>query len=123
MKLVAVEPSSSAGFATNVNVLVSRIPAGASFEKWTRAETAQIAALNPTSLTRGTVQLPAGKAYRLAYHARLTIRGSVRELALRQFMVKRGPFLYVVTFTTAAHRASALTPTFERSARTFRLTT
>ena len=108
--------------ATNVNVLVSRIPSGASFEQWTKAETEQISALNPTSLTKATVQLAAGKAYRLAYHARLTIRGSARELALRQYMVKRGPSLYVVTFTTAADRASALTPTFERSARTFDLT-
>jgi hypothetical protein len=121
MKLVAVDPSPSNGFATNVNVLVSRVPSGASFEQWTKAETEQIAALNPRSLTKATVQLPAGKAYRLAYHARLMIRGSSRELALRQYMVKRGPFLYVVTFTTAADRASALTPTFERSARTFDL--
>jgi hypothetical protein len=122
MKFVAVDPGGG-DFATNVNVVVSRIPADASFETWTRAETAQIAPLQPTHLTKRSVRLRAGKAYRLAYRARLTIRGRPRELALHQYMVKRGPLLYVITFTTAAERDPRLTPTFERSARTFRLTT
>ncbi len=121
MKFVAIDPA-GLEFATNVNVLVSRIPADASFERWTSAETAQIEALNPTHLTKGTVQLPAGKGFRLRYHARLTIRGTPRELAIHQYMLKRGPFLYVITFTTAATEESQLAKTFEKSARTFKLT-
>ena len=120
MKLVAFDPSGG-DFATNVNVLVTRIPADAAFATWTRAETAQLAALKPTNLRKGPVQLRPGKGYRLAYRARLTIRGVPRRLALHQYMVKRGPFLYVVTFTTTAERDPRLAPTFERSARTFAL--
>ena len=122
MKFVAIDPSGRQ-FATNVNVLVSRIPADASFDRWTRAETAEIAALKPTHLTRATVQLSAGKGYRLAYHARLRIRGLPRELAIHQYMVKRGSSLYVITFTTVAAEEARLSGTFEASARTFRITT
>jgi hypothetical protein len=121
MKFVAIERA-ALEFATNVNVLVARLPADASFKRWTRAETAQIAALRPTHLTKGTVQLPAGKGYRLRYHARLKIRGTPRELAIHQYMLKHGPFLYVITFTTAAPEESRLSKTFEQSARTFKLT-
>jgi hypothetical protein len=122
MKFVAIDPSGGT-FATNVNVLVSRIPASLSFRRWTAAETAQISALKPTRLSKGEVQLPVGRAYRLSYHARLSIRGTPRELAIHQYMVKRGPFLYVVTFTTDAAKETSLTDTFEESARTFTLTT
>ena len=122
MKFVAVDPAGVA-FATNVNVLVSRIPAKVSFKRWTKAEAAQIAALKPTQLRKGTVQLAAGKAYRLAYHARLRIRGTPRELAIHQYMIKRGPFLYVVTFTADARDEGRFAKTFERSARTFKITT
>jgi hypothetical protein len=122
MKFVAIDPA-ALQFATNVNVLVSRIPADASFERWTSAETSQIAALSPTHLTKGTVQLPAGVGFRLRYHARLTISGAPRDLAIHQYMLKRGPFLYVITFTTAATEEGRLTDTFEKSARTFTITT
>jgi hypothetical protein len=122
MKFVAIDPSGGA-FATNVNVLVSRIPASVSFERWTAAETAQISALEPTELSKGAVQLPVGRAYRLAYHARLSIRGTPRNLSIHQYMVKRGPFLYVITFTTDAAKERGLTSTFDESARTFKLTT
>ncbi len=37
-------------------------------------------------------------------------------------MLKRGPFLYVITFTTAARQENRLSKTFEQSARTFKLT-
>lgn len=121
MKFVAID-SSGGAFATNVNVLVSRIPASVSFERWTAAETAQISALRPTELSKGEVQLPVGRAYRLAYHARLSIQGTPRNLAIHQYMVKRGPFLYVITFTTAAAKERGLTSTFDASARTFKLT-
>jgi len=120
MKFVAIDPSGG-GFATNVNVLVSRIPADVSFARWTAAETAQISALKPTELRKSEAQLPAGRAYRLRYHARLRIRGAPRDLAIHQYMVKRGPFLYVITFTTEAANEGGLTGTFEESARTFRL--
>jgi hypothetical protein len=121
MKFVAVDPRGR-DFATNVNVLVSQIPADASFEQWTSAETAQIAALRPTRLTKETVQLPAGRAYRLAYHARLRITGTLRDLAIHQYMVKRGPSLYVVTFTTEAAAENRFRETFRQAARTFTLT-
>jgi hypothetical protein len=121
MKFVAVDPRGRE-FATNVNILVSRIPPDASFEQWTAAETAQIAALKPTRLTKGTVELAAGRAYRLAYHAQLRIRGTLRNLAIHQYMVKRGPSLYVVTFTTEARAEERFRETFEEAARTFTIT-
>jgi hypothetical protein len=121
MKFVAIDPSGGA-FATNANVLVSRIPAGVSFARWTAAETAQISALKPTQLRKSEVQLPAGRTYRLRYHARLSIRGTPRDLAIHQYMLKHGPFLYVITYTTDAPNEGRLTGTFEQSARTFKLT-
>jgi hypothetical protein len=121
MKLVAVDPSSAA-FATNVNVLLSRVTSHVPFGRWTTAETAQISALKPTQLHRGEVQLPAGQAHRLRYQTRLSIRGSPRNLAIHQYMVKRGPFLYVIAFTTDEAKEGALIDTFEASAGTFKLT-
>jgi hypothetical protein len=121
MKLVAVDPSAT-DFATNVNVLVSRIPPSASFETWTKAEAAQIQALRPTHLSQGPVQLAPGKGYRLAYHAKLTIRGSPRDLAIHQYMIKRGGFLYVITYTTSAVEEARRSSTFDDSAHTFELT-
>jgi hypothetical protein len=122
MKFVAVDPSAT-DFATNVNVLVSRIPGTASFSTWTKAEAAQIEALHPTHLTQGPVQLKPGKGYKLAYHAQLTIRGNPRVLAIHQYMVKRGGFLYVITYTTSAKEEAKRDATFEDSAHTFDLKT
>jgi len=122
MKFVAVDPSAT-DFATNVNVLVSRIPSGASFDTWTKAEAAQIEALRPTHLKQGPVQLTPGKGYKLTYHAKLMIRGQPRELAIHQFMVKRGGFLYVITYTTSAGEEAKRSPTFDDSAHTFQLKT
>jgi hypothetical protein len=121
MKFVAVDPRGRE-FATNVNILVSQIPAAATFEQWTSAETAQIAALKPTRLTKRTVELAAGRAYRLAYYAQLRIRGTLRNLAIQQYMVKRGPSLYVVTFTTEATAEDRFRDTFREAARTFTIT-
>jgi hypothetical protein len=121
MKLIAIDPSGGP-FATNLNVLVSRIPADEPFASWTAAETADISPLRPTELRKGVVQLPAARAYRLRYHARLSIRGTPRNLAIHQYMITRGPFLYVITFTTEATKEDALAGTFESSARTFELT-
>jgi len=121
MKLLAVDPVPRAGFATNVNVLVTTIPASMSFATWTRMETQQLAALKPKRLTRKVEELPAGKAYRVAYHAFVSLRGARRELALRQYMVKRGGSLYVVTYTTNATEEAGRAATFEQSARTLSL--
>ena len=120
MKLVAVDPSAT-GFATNVNVLVSPIPAGTPFSTWTKAEAAQVQALHPTHVSQGPVQLEPGKGYRLAYRAKLMIRGRPRELAIHQYMVKRDGRLYVITYTTSAEDEARWAQTFNRSAHTFEL--
>jgi hypothetical protein len=122
MKFVAVDPSAT-DFATNVNVLVSRIPAAAAFDTWTKAAVAQVQALRPTHVSQGPVRLAPGKAYRLSYRAKLTIRGNPRELAIHQYMVKRGGRLYVITYTTTSAEEAQRTKTFQQSARTFDLTT
>lgn len=122
MKLVAVDPSATS-FATNVNVLVSSIPASAPFDTWTKAEVAQVGALHPTHVSQGPVQLTPGEAYRLSYHAKLSIRGNPRELAIHQYMVKRGGRLFVITYTTSAAEEAQRTKTFDESAHTFDLTT
>lgn len=122
MKFVAVDPSAT-DFATNVNVLVSPIPAGAPFATWTKAEAAQVQTLNPTHVSQGPIRLAPGKAYRLSYRAKLQIRGNPRELAIHQYMVKRGGRLYVITYTTSAAEEAQRTRTFDRSAHTFDLTT
>jgi hypothetical protein len=122
MKFVAIDPSAVA-FATNVNVLVSPIPAGIPFDRWTKAQATQVQALHPTHVTQGPVQLPPGKAYRLAYRAKLMIRGGPRELAIHQYMVKRADRLYVITYTTEAAEEARWTKTFDRSAHTFELST
>ena len=122
MKLVAVDPSATS-FATNVNVLVSSIPSNAPFGTWTKSEVAQVRALHPTHVSQGPVQLAPGKAYRLSYHANLTIRGNPRELAIHQYMIKRGGRLFVITYTTSAAEEAQRTKTFAESAQTFDLTT
>jgi hypothetical protein len=122
MKFVAVDPV-ALDFATNVNILVSRIPESASFATWTKAETAQLETLHPAHLTKGTVELAPGTGYKVAYRAKLTINGKPRVLAIHQYMVKRGGSLYVITYTTRAEEEARRTKTFDQSARTFDLTT
>lgn len=122
MKFVAVDPA-AIDFATNVNVLVSRIPPGTRYGTWTRVEAAQIQALHPTHVSQGPVRLAPGKGYRIAYRAKLMIRGGPRELAIHQYMLKRGGTLYVITYTTSAAEEARRSKAFDQSAHTFHLTT
>jgi hypothetical protein len=123
VKLLAVDPSGAADFATNVNVLVTPIPAGISFEDWTAAQVTEIREV-PTvkGFVREDRQLRPGRALHLTYRASFNRPGGVFVALIDQYMVKREDLLYILTYTTKPASHPRERKVFADSARSFRLT-
>lgn len=123
VKLMAIDPSSAADFATNVNVLVTPIPAGISFEDWTAAQVSEIRNV-PTvkRFAREETQLRPGRALHLTYRASFNRPGGAFVALIEQYMVKRDDSLYILTYTTKPSSHPRERKVFADSARSFRLT-
>jgi hypothetical protein len=123
IKLLAVGPGHDRGFVTNLNVLVSRIPSGVTYEQWSSAELAELQKV-PTieGLTQEETALAPGRALHVTYRTSINRQSGTFTAHIDQYLVKKGSSLYVVTFTTTPRLLASLEPTFSRSVRTFRLT-
>jgi hypothetical protein len=122
IKLLAVGPGSDRGFVTNLNVLVSNIPSGISYERWSSAEIAQLKKVRTIKgLTQEETALEPGRALHATYRTAINRQGGQLTAHIDQYLVKKGSSLYVVTFTTTPRLLGTLEPTFSKSVRTFRL--
>lgn len=118
IKLFAFDPEVSAGFATNLNVIVETVPDGISAEEYFEANVAQIEQLvEPDGIRKERVRLSAREALHLTYEHRLT----GRALAADQYVLFGDGRGYVLTYTTVAARAERYAAEFARSARSFRI--
>jgi hypothetical protein len=123
IKLLAIGPEGEGGFLTNLNVLVTPIPADITYEQWSSSELAQLKKV-PTikGMTQEEIALPAGRGLHVSYRATFNRQGGRFTAFIDQYLVKKGSSLYVVTFTTTPRLRARLSPTFSKAARTFRLT-
>lgn len=123
VKMIAFDlaPSSlRSGFATNLNVVAERT--GLPLAQW-RAQALK-ALLEVDFVVQPVwwraVTLPAGKAVRLTYRARFTVRGTRLDTAITQYALVQKGTAVVLTYTTLPKLAKSYRPTFERSAKSFR---
>jgi hypothetical protein len=122
IKLLAIAPGPKGGFLTNLNVLVSHIPAAVPFETWSAAEVADIQNV-PTvkGLKHDEITLQPGRAVHVTYRAAFNRPSGPFVAVVHQYLVKSGPTLYVLTYTTQPSLERGLTKTFLQSARSFRV--
>jgi hypothetical protein len=122
IKLLAVDPNVKGRFLTNLNVIVTRVPSGISFEKWSKIEFEQIKEVAKVKgLTRKETQLQPGRALHLTYRAGFNRASGSHAAYVHQYFVRNGGFLYVLTYSTRPADERAYRQTFVESARTFRL--
>jgi hypothetical protein len=123
IKLIAADPDVRSGFAANVNVIAQKVPDGYSFEDFARANEAEIRSIagGAGDLKREIVELPVGRAQRLAYHTQFTMNGQDRSFAMLQYGLVANGRSYILTYTTLREFADEYENDFERSARSFGL--
>jgi len=117
LKLLSVD-AASAGFATNVNVIVAPSEGLTDPRQVASAGAGQVkrSGLLVGPVSSGTVKLPAGTAPVLRYG--LAIGGAVT--ATTQYFLIHGGNAYIVTYTTDRGHGAAYDGTFLRSARSIR---
>jgi hypothetical protein len=123
IKMLAVDPRVRTGFVTNLNVIVTPIPSGVSFDDWTSAEVREIKSVQTVrALKQEDLRLSAGRALHLSYRASFNRPGGSYTASIHQYMVKDDGRLYILTYTSAPGSEPRYRPVFEKSARTLRLT-
>jgi hypothetical protein len=119
IKLVAVDPDVENGFATNLNVVVSELPSGATREDYFTSLAPQLEELGVTEFTEDLVDLPAGEAQHVTYeHQRA---GADQPLAVVHYVLVEEGVGYTLTYTTPAAGLEDRLAEFERSAGSFRI--
>jgi hypothetical protein len=122
LKLLAIGPAGD-GFLTNLNIIVTQLPADLEFDEWTKTEVAEIKKV-PTvnALKQEETQLRPGQALHLSYRASFNRSSGSFDVHVHQWMVKKDEFLYILTFTTSPSQEAKQQETFFDSAHTFELT-
>ena len=120
LKFFAFDPTSTGGFATNMNVIVEDVPSGFTREQYFDASLAYLRRLDiPQGLEQERVVLPAGEALHLVYE-QVTPGTTTNNATIQYVLFDRGTG-YVLTYATLPDRANEEQDTFQRSARSFRL--
>ena len=123
VRFFAADPDTVNGFATNLNVVVEKVPKGVTAAVYADAAVGQLGGvpnvLRP--IRRQAVQLPAGPSARIRYGIRFSVGGKQIVVAITQYALVRGTKAFVVTYTTLPSRATKLSTLFEASARSIRL--
>jgi hypothetical protein len=122
VKFFAFDPARSASFATNVNIVVSPVPAGATLEHYLVAARIELQAL-PTRVGEPALwveRLPAGQAVRT--RVKIAIRRSGKQIVsdITQWAFLRPGRSIVVSFTTTTNRRPHYVPIFTAAARSIR---
>ncbi len=122
VKLLAFDPVPVANFSTNVNVVVTTIPAGVSFATYKQATASELAGLPGLVGTPSVreARLPAGQALRTKLRAGVVVGGKTKIAEINQVAFLRGRKSIVVTFTTAASNAGRFAAVVNRGAFSIR---
>lgn len=123
VRFLAADPHVRQSFATNVNVVISRAPAGLDFDAYRGAIVNHLEQLPSVAgpIRTSVVTLSTGKAVRMRYGLKLTARGRTFTTATLQYgFLHRGRSI-VVTYTTLPTLAGSYDATFAASARSIRL--
>jgi hypothetical protein len=119
VKIIAVDPDVSAGFSTNVNVLVHNIGTTMSLTKYARENKKVVQRLTGTAPDVELTRLPAGSCVQVSYEHAFNFPSGRKKLALLQYAFLRGSSEYVITYTTLPSLSERYRTTFDRSARSF----
>ena len=113
VKLVGALPGKR--LVTNMNVVQTQVPSSLTFDQMKRTEAGQLErAAGAKQLEQRETSLPAGRALRLTYRSR-------SNAFVRQYFVRRGDLLYVLTYASRAADATRYAGIFDKSAHTFQL--
>lgn len=114
VKFLAFDPKVSDHFATNVNVVVTAVPASVTLPVLAAAIAAQLKTLPglASPITTSTVTLPIGRVAKASF--RLTVVTSGRKLTVRtlQYVLLRNAQSIVVTFSTTPNQSARRAATF-----------
>jgi hypothetical protein len=121
--LLAFDPRTQRGYATNANLLVGSAGGGEGFRAWSRRILNSVRKLSGIQgrVRARRVSLAAGNALRLEF-ARLTgpAHGRLR-LATVQYVVARGDLTYALVYTTLGELRGRYRRLFDQSARSLSL--
>lgn len=119
IKILALDPNASGGFATNVNVLVQGLGEKVPLSVYARENAKAVKRLTGTTPHVKLTRLPAGRCAEVSYEPAFNFPNGRKKLALLQYAFLRGSSQYVVTFTTLPSLADRYRTTFRRSAESF----
>jgi hypothetical protein len=122
IKLFAYDPNRRKLFATNLNVVVTSVPASIGFAAYASALEQQIRMLSSVSRVNvSQVALPGGRAVRLSYRLRFVVAGKPLLIATLQYAFLHAGQSVVFTYTTLPQLQPTYASTFTASARSIRL--
>jgi hypothetical protein len=119
-KFLALDPAVEGGFATNVNVVVARIPGSVTFDQYRTAIVSEVGSIvGSARIDTRDVTVGGMRAVRLSYPFRITV-GRTYTVATLQYAFLRAGKSVVVTYTTLPRLKSRYAPTFAHSASSIR---
>jgi hypothetical protein len=122
VRFFALDPAVEEGFATNVNVVVQDVPDDLELSEFAESSVAELRRLGVVhGFKTAEVSLPAGPAVEIRFRLRARYGTADRTVATLQYALLDDGWSYVVTYSTLPELESRYAPTFEESARSFRL--
>ena len=119
-KLFAIDPDIQEQFATNLNVIAA--PVSMPLRQWVEQENATTRRVAvPGSLRTTYIQTPEGEAAKVSWLLEVNSGGDKRQVRSNQYLFQQDDAGYVVTFSTLPMLATKYEPTFDKSARSFRV--
>jgi hypothetical protein len=116
IKLLAYDPDTSQGFATNVNVGVTPVPEEVTEEQFFDVNVEQVQQAIGTAPTEEELDLPAGHAL----HVTWEVPGLEGTPVADQYLFYTKGRAFILTFSTKTDLTDEYASTFTRSARSFR---
>jgi hypothetical protein len=114
IRLVALDPSSRRGFATNANVVVERSPAASVADAVALELSVVRQVLHPIDLRQSTMQAAGRPAITVTYEARFNEPSGPTLVAQQQVYLVSSGKLYVLTLTTLPSQRASYAATFAR---------
>jgi hypothetical protein len=123
VKLFAFDPKIASGFATNLNLVVERVPSGTTPAQYAAAASGQLTSVPNVirPIRRHALQLPAGPSVRLQYGIKFTLGGKRVVTATTQYVLVNATTAYIVTYTTLPKLLGKYAGLFTTTARSIRL--